>query len=122
MSYARSGTSPYTTIATYNATRKFGTQRLLDLDNQELCITNPACAPSFDKRTQIHTQRQQLFEPIDRTIQKDVWGPGTCCLRQSLLQTELDQGWTVFQRRTFRRTPVLWMHEANPSPPDEEEF
>jgi len=106
--------SEYNTVATYNKNRRFGdvSERLLDDDNASLCMTSPYCSPSFERRTQIHQTQNALFAPVDRTIQKDVWGPGTCCLRQSLLQTELDQGWTVFQRRTFKKTPVLWIREA----------
>jgi len=103
-------------MASYNNNRKFGANILLDNDNAGLCTLNPYCAPSFMERSTIQDQRDALFQTVDQTTQKDVWGPGTCCLRQALLQTELEKGWTVFQRRTFKKTPVLWFREAQMPP------
>lgn len=112
--------SSYQTISTYHQNRQFGESPVITTHNENLCITNPSCAPSFETRSRMNDVRRQLYAPVDRTFNKDVWGEGSCCRRQRLLQTELDQGWTVFQRRTFTRTPVLWIHEA-PSHTDEEE-
>ena len=98
----------YNTVSTYNQNRRFGEC------STRLCILNPECSPSFTQRTHINEVRQRLFEPIDQTVQKDVWGPGSARIRQTLTQHELDHGWTVFQRRTFQKTPVLWMTEAPP--------
>ena len=107
----------YNTIGRYSDTRQFGASTIVEgSDNAPLCILNPACSPSFTQRSTIHGLKHKLFQPVDNTVQKDVWGPGTCCLRQDMLGRELKDGWTVFQRRTFTKTPVLWMQEADAQP------
>lgn len=112
----------YNTISSYNNNRKFGENLVVEAnENASLCITNPYCSPTFMERSTIHKTRQCLFAPVDTTVQKDVWGQGTCCLRQAMLQEQLDKNWTVFQRRTFAKTPVLWMHEVIRRDTDSEE-
>lgn len=84
-------------------------------DNAGAAMRNPYCAPSFTDRTGIVPLREKLFSPVNQTVNKDVWGPGTQRLRRELLDSQLQHGWTVFQRRVFNKTPVLWMHEHVPA-------
>lgn len=69
---------------------------------------NPFTAPGFVDRSRLHVQQKQLFDKaFEDTPNKDTWASDTP--RISLLQDQLKEGWTVFQRRTFPKTPVLWM-------------
>ena len=80
-------------------------------DNAGAAMRSPYCAPSMTDRTGIIPLREMLFTPVENTVNKDVWGPGTQRLRRELLDSQLQHGWTVFQRRVFNKTPVLWMQE-----------
>lgn len=69
---------------------------------------NPFTAPGFVDRSRLHLEQRQLFDmAFENTPNKDVWSSDTP--RISLLEDQLREGWTVFQRRTFAKTPVLWM-------------
>lgn len=69
---------------------------------------NPFLAPGFVERSRLHMEQKELYDKMfGETPNKDVWASDKP--RISLLDDQLRQGWTVFQRRTFAKTPVLWM-------------
>jgi len=104
----------YCSLQNYDHTRDFNLSLACVTNNDtNACavIKSPYCSPSFTERTGIVPFRQQLFQGIDNTVEKDVWGSDSDALRRKLMDAQLQHGWTVFQRRTFNKTPVLWMKE-----------
>lgn len=100
----------YSTLETYSDSRLFGCFPQQTIQNNRIETFNtPYCAPSYDERLPMLSLKKQLYTPTDHTINKDVWSPDNCRLRQHLVNTEVQKGWTVFQRRTLPKTPVLWM-------------
>jgi hypothetical protein len=108
----------YVQIDQYNDTRDFNKSlaRVWGPDNAVIAMRNPQCAPSYTLRTGILPLKHDLFQPIENTVNKDVWSPQTNQYRRDMLDSQLQNGWTVFQRRTFSKTPVLWMKEYIPPP------